>query len=155
VVVRFSRTRKRYERQGLLVENAALEQAEQQCLSDEVARARRRERDRERRADADAQFHARLAAEIRRLFPGCPAERAVAIARHTATRGSGRVGRTAAGRALDTDVVTNAVIASIRHDDTRYDALLMTGIPRPEARQQVRPDIEHILDTWRGTGTRT
>jgi hypothetical protein len=46
VVVRFSRTRKRYERQGLLVENAALEQAEQQCLSDEAARARRRERDR-------------------------------------------------------------------------------------------------------------
>jgi hypothetical protein len=45
VVVRWSRTRKRYERQGLLVEEAGLEQAEQQCLSDEDARMRRRERD--------------------------------------------------------------------------------------------------------------
>ena len=33
VVVRWSRTRKRYERQGLLVEESALEQAEQQCLA--------------------------------------------------------------------------------------------------------------------------
>jgi hypothetical protein len=155
VVVRFSRTRKRYERQGLLVEHAALEQAEQQCLSDEAARAKRRERDRDRRLAADVQFEARLAAEIRRLFPGCPAERAAAIARHTATRGSGRVGRTAAGRALDTDAVTNAVVASVRHDDTGYDTLLMSGVPRPEARQQVQPDIDHVLDTWRGTGTQT
>jgi hypothetical protein len=53
VVVRFSRARKRYERQGLLVEDAALEQAERQCLSDEAAGARRRERDRERRAGTD------------------------------------------------------------------------------------------------------
>jgi hypothetical protein len=45
VVVRWSRTRKRYERQGLLVEDAALEQAEQQCLADSDARMRRRERD--------------------------------------------------------------------------------------------------------------
>src|SRR6266540_1653274 len=111
VVVRFSRTRKRYERQGLLVEDAALEQAERQCLSDEAARARRRERDRDRRADADVQFQAQLAAEICRLFPGCPAARAAAIAGHTATPGSGRVGRSAAARALDTDAVTNAVVA--------------------------------------------
>jgi hypothetical protein len=48
--VRWSRTRKRYERQGLLVEDAALEQAEQQCLADSDARMRRRERDQERRA---------------------------------------------------------------------------------------------------------
>ena len=56
VVVRFSRSRKRYERQGLLVEEAALEQAEAQCLADEEARARRRERDRERRADQDLAY---------------------------------------------------------------------------------------------------
>src|SRR6266498_3734707 len=40
VVVRFSRSRKRYERQGILVEEAALEQAEAQCLADEDARER-------------------------------------------------------------------------------------------------------------------
>ncbi|MCZ7589935.1 MAG: hypothetical protein M5U27_13975 [Gaiella sp.] len=35
VVVRFSRTRRRYERQGILVEEEALERAEQECLEDE------------------------------------------------------------------------------------------------------------------------
>src|SRR5688500_9232752 len=63
VVVRFNRSRKRHERQGLLVEEAAVEQAEQQCLSDEDARARRGERDRERREAADERFQAELAAE--------------------------------------------------------------------------------------------
>ncbi|MGP0033322.1 MAG: hypothetical protein ACLP4R_01890 [Solirubrobacteraceae bacterium] len=48
VVVRFSRARKRYERQGILVEEDALERAEQQCLADEESRARRRDRDAER-----------------------------------------------------------------------------------------------------------
>ena len=40
VVVQFSRTRKRYERQGVLVEEAALERAEQECLADAEARGR-------------------------------------------------------------------------------------------------------------------
>jgi hypothetical protein len=34
VVVRFSRSRKRYERQGVMVEQPALERAEQECLGD-------------------------------------------------------------------------------------------------------------------------
>src|SRR6266508_3165512 len=64
VVVRFSRSRRRYERQGILVEDAALESAEAQCLADEDARSRRRERDRERRAGQDLAFQARLAEEV-------------------------------------------------------------------------------------------
>ncbi len=44
VVVRFSRARKRYERQGLLVEASALERAEQECLNDEEQRLRARSR---------------------------------------------------------------------------------------------------------------
>jgi hypothetical protein len=48
VVVRFSRARKRYERQGVLVEQEALEQAEAECLADEELRGRRREREAER-----------------------------------------------------------------------------------------------------------
>jgi hypothetical protein len=149
VVVRFSRTRKRYERQGLLVEEAAVEQAEQECLSDEEARARRRERDRERREVADERFQADLAEHIGRLFPGCPPQRAAEISLHTGTRGSGRVGRSAAGRALDPDAVTRAVIASIRHEDTAYDELLMAGVPREEARQRIRADIDRVLERWR------
>src|SRR5215475_3802508 len=42
VVVRWSRTRKRYERQGVLVDEQALVTAEDQCASDEDARIRRR-----------------------------------------------------------------------------------------------------------------
>ncbi|HYY88961.1 MAG TPA: DUF2293 domain-containing protein [Chloroflexota bacterium] len=148
VVVRFSRARKRYERQGILVEEVALEQAEEQCLADEEARGRRRERDRERRADQDLEFQARLGEAIVRLFPGCPPGRAEAIALHAGTRGSGRVGRSAAGRALDEEAVRLAVVASIRHQDTDYDALLMSGVPRADARDQVRPDIDRVLAAW-------
>jgi hypothetical protein len=149
VVVRFNRSRRRHERQGLLVERAALEQAEQQCLSDSDARARRRERDRERREAADETFQQELAEEIGRLFPGCPAARAAAISEHTSIRGSGRVGRSAAGRALDPDAVTRAVIASVRHEDTAYDELLMAGVPRDQAREQIREDIDRVIDEWR------
>jgi hypothetical protein len=80
VVVRWSRTRKRYERQGLLVEDAALEQAEQQCLADEDVRMRRRGRDQERRTAADVELQAVMIEEIKRLF-ALPGRRA-AIAGH-------------------------------------------------------------------------
>ena len=148
VVVRWSRTRKRYERQGILVEEPALEQAEQQCLGDEDARLRRRERDRERRADSDVELQARLVEEIARLFPGCPPARAEAIARHTSLRGSGRVGRSAAGRSLDEKAITLAVVASVRHEDTDYDSLLMAGVPREDARERIRAKIEHVIAAW-------
>jgi hypothetical protein len=154
VVVRWSRSRKRYERQGALVEESALELAEQQCMSDADARLRRRERDEVRRASLDAEFQDRLARQIRRLFPGCPAERAVAIAQHTGTRGSGRVGRSAAGRNLDEDAIVLAVVASVRHEDTRYDSLLMSGMPRDVARDEVRPAIDRVLATWRAADSR-
>ncbi|GAA0568335.1 DUF2293 domain-containing protein [Paractinoplanes ferrugineus] len=150
VVVRFSRSRRRQERQGLLVEQTALEQAEQLCLSDEDARARRRERDRERRESADETFQQQLAEEIGRLFPGCPPARAAEIGRHTGTRGSGRVGRSAAARELDPNAVTRAVVASVRHEDTDYDELLMTGVPRDQARERIRDRIDEVLARWRG-----
>ncbi|MEU8242060.1 DUF2293 domain-containing protein [Actinoplanes missouriensis] len=126
-----------------------MEQAEQECLSDEDARARRRDRDRERREVADESFQQELAEEIGRLFPACPPARAAAISRHTGTRGSGRVGRSAAGRALDPDAVTRAVVASIRHEDTDYDELLMSGVPCEEARDRIRTAIDQVLDRWR------
>ncbi|MEU6704102.1 DUF2293 domain-containing protein [Streptomyces wuyuanensis] len=151
VVVRHNRQRTRYERQGLLVEEEALAGAEAACLADAEARARRRERDAARRAAQDVRFTARLTAEILRLFPSCPLDRALDVAAHTSVRGSGRVGRTAAGRALDEGAVTAAVRASVRHLDTGYDALLMRGVPRHEARRRVDPAIEATLTAWRTT----
>ena len=42
VVVRFSRTRKRYGRQGVLVEQAALDRAEEECQADAADRLAKR-----------------------------------------------------------------------------------------------------------------
>ena len=151
VVVGFSRARRRYERQGVLVEGPALAQAEAECLADEDARARRRAREAERRAGEDAGFEARLADEIARLFPGCPPERRAEIAAHTSQRGSGRVGRSAAARALEPHATTLAVVAAARHGETDYDHLLMTGVPRDLARDRVRADLAQLLDRWRHT----
>ncbi|MDT9681437.1 DUF2293 domain-containing protein [Streptomyces sp. TRM76323] len=149
VVVRHDRRRTRYERQGILVEEAALARAEAACRADAGARARRRARDAERRAAEDVRFTAALEARIRRLFPGCPADRAAEIAAHASVRGSGRVGRTAAGRALDEGAVAAAVRASVRHRDTPYDALLTSGVPRRQARVRVAPAVEAVLAAWR------
>ena len=90
-----------------------------------------------------------MADQIARQFPRCPAERAQAIARHAAARGSGRVGRSAAGRALEPEAVELAVIASVRHEDTRYDEMLMSGVDRELARAQVRAQVARKLEEWR------
>ncbi|MFF0228074.1 DUF2293 domain-containing protein [Streptomyces sp. NPDC004629] len=152
VVVRFNRRRSRYERQGVLVEEAALARAEVRCLADAEARRRRRARDARRRAVQDARFAQAFAAEIRRLFPGCPADRAEAIAGHASVRGSGRVGRSAAGRSLSEGAVVSAVVAAVRHLDTPYDRLLMSGVPRHEARRRIAAAVETVLHGWRGAG---
>jgi hypothetical protein len=148
VVVRFSRARRRYERQGLLVEEQALALAESECLADEEARKRRRLRDQERRAEHDEEFTAGFAAEIRNLFPDCPVLRAEGIASHAAKRGSGRVGRSAAGRTLEPGAVRMAVVASVRHLDTPYDELLMRGVERTEARHMVSEQVDQVLGHW-------
>jgi hypothetical protein len=65
VVLKWSRARKRYERQGLLVEAQALERAEEECLADSEVRARCRERAAVRRADLDRQYVERFAQRVR------------------------------------------------------------------------------------------
>jgi len=118
VVVRFSRVRRRYERQCLLVEEETRERAEQERLADEEARAGGRLREAEHRERDDGNLRERFAAEIVHLFPRCPRARAEAIARHAAARGSGRVGRSPAGRSFGPAAVELAVLASVRHEDT-------------------------------------
>jgi hypothetical protein len=150
VVVRFSRSRGRYERQGLLVNEEAIEQAETECLADAEMRERRRERSALRAAEQDQELTAAMTAKIMELFPGCPPSEAHAIAAHTTVRSSGRVGRSAQGRALDDNSVTLAVVASVRHRHTNYDELLMSGVDRENARNRIREKLEDILDSWRG-----
>ena len=149
VVVRFSRARKRYERQGVLVEESALERAEAECSADADQRSARRERAEGYRDKQDQVLAMRMAESIRQMFPGCPPEEAKAIAAHTSIRGSGRVGRTSAGRALEEEALRAAVIAAIRHTHTKYDRLLMKGFDRMDARDAVRDDIDRVLESWR------
>jgi hypothetical protein len=144
-----NRRRTRHERRGALVEADALARAEASLLTDADARARQRERARERAVRQDVELVERMTARIGELFPGCPAERARAVADHTALRGSGRVGRSAAGRALDDDALTAAVVASVRHEDTGYDAMLAAGVPRDAARERIRADVDAVLARWR------
>jgi len=149
VVVRFSRSRGRYERQGALVEEAALDRAEEECRADSDERCAKREQNRLRLAEQDRDLAASMTAVIIRLFPGCPPEEARAVAAHTSVRGSGRVGRTSAGRALEEDALTAAVIAAARHKHTPYDRLLMRGYSRGEARNAIRDALDRVLDSWR------
>ena len=148
VVVRFSRARRRYERQGALVEEAALQKAEEECLSDADVRARGRERAAVRRIDEDEKVATQLAVKILELFPRCPPEEARIIAEHAAQRGSGRIGRTAAGRRLEEESVRLAVVASVRHRHTPYDEILMQSADRPWARAKVQDEIDEILRAW-------
>ncbi len=88
--------------------------------------------------------------EILALFPGCPPAEAHGIAEHTAVRGSGRIGRTEAGRSLDDRAPTLAVIAAIGHRHTNYDELLASGADRADARQRVADRVDEILTRWSG-----
>lgn len=148
VVVRFSRTRKRYERQGVLVEQAALDRADEECHADAAERLANREKAAERVIEQDRNLAAQMTESILALYPSCPPAEAQAIAAHTSRRGSGRVGRTAAGRALDAEALSAAVIAAIRHRHTRYDQLLMHGCSRRDARDAVRDAINRVLEHW-------
>ena len=61
----------------------------------------------------------------------------------------GRGDRSAAGRALDPGAIGLAVAASVRHRDTAYDQLLMSGHGRSEARLLVRDEVDRRLEAWR------
>lgn len=149
VVLKWSHSRKRYERQGLLVEESALERAESECLADAEQRERHRQRAAERRAEHDEEYVRAFAARIREMFPGCPKGREMAIATHACAIHSRRVGRTADAKALESIAINAAVSAHVRHNETRYDALLARGIGRNEAREKIRDDVQHVLDAWR------
>ena len=150
VVLKWSQARKRYERQGLLVESEALEQAEQECLADIEVRTRRQEREAIRRAELDRQYVANFAERVRELFPNCPPGREVTIAEHACLKYSGRVGRSAAAKSLDENAVQLAVIAHIRHVETEYDTLLADGYDRYEARAAVAATVSQVLIQWEG-----
>jgi len=149
VVVRFSRSRKRYERQGLLVESGALERAQEECLSDEEKRRIAREKASLVRERADEQYVAQFTDSIRSRYPDCPPAEAEAIAKHACEKYSGRVGRSAAAKSFDATAMDLAVKAHVRHAHTDYDRLLSQGWERSEARSAVLDRVTEIMERWR------
>lgn len=149
VVLQWSRSRQRYERQGTAVEEEALHKAEEECLADADLREKRAERQRERAAAHDEAFAARFSEAILKLYPSAPEEEAIRITRHACQRNSGRVGRSAAARELDSKIIQLAVRAYLRHRHTGYDELLMSGLPRDEARRRIAPDLDAAEAKWR------
>jgi hypothetical protein len=148
VVVRFSPSRKRYERQGLLVEPGALERAEEECLSDDERRRIAREKAALVREQADHQYVAQFTDAIRLRYPDCPASEAEAIAKHACAKYSGRVGRSAAAKSFDATAIDLAVKAHVRHAHTEYDQLMSRGWERSEARSEVSDRVAEIVERW-------
>ncbi|MCI0447154.1 DUF2293 domain-containing protein [bacterium] len=148
VVLKFSRARRRYERQGLLVEADALGKAEEECLADTEVRERRRQREADRRLELDREYVEQFANRIRELYPGCPPKREVVIAEHACLKYSGRIGRAESAKNFEENAVRIAVEAHIRHAETEYDELLMRGSERWEARDEVHFKVQEILDLW-------
>jgi hypothetical protein len=149
VVVRFSRSRGRYERQGLLVESRALERAQRECLDDEAQRQIARDRASLTRDRADRQYLKEFAECIRSQYPRCPQDEAEAIAKHACEKYSGRIGRSSAAKGFDTDAIELAVKAHVRHTHTEYDRLLSKGWERTEARSAVALKVLDVLERWR------
>lgn len=148
VVVQWARARKHYERQGILVEEEALERAEKECSADAEQRAKRRLLASIRRAEIDRDYVDEFARHIADLYPGCPKDQARRIAEHACRKHSGRVGRSAAAKSFEPEAVRLAVLARIRHAHTRYDELLSAGWFRDEARSEVRSDIDAVATRW-------
>jgi hypothetical protein len=149
IVLRFSRARKRYERQGILVAEEALARAEEECLDDAEVRERRSVADAERRAERDAEYVRKFADQIRNQYPSAPTDAPEAIAVHACQVHSKRIGRTANAKDFDPGAIDLAVQAHVRHRCTKYDALLTDGVDRLDARAQVREAIDAVVVEWR------
>ena len=140
--------RKRNERQGILIEEAALQRAERECLADEDARALARERAAERRARLDAEYVRKFAEQIRERYPNCPTSEEQIIAERACEKYSGRVGRSESAKRFDPAMIDLAVWAHIRHQYTEYDMMLAEGWSRENARNAVATEVESILVSW-------
>lgn len=149
VVLKWSKARKRYERQGLLIEERALVQAEMECLADAEMRERRRFREAERRARVDKEYVREYGKQIKRYYPHIPSGLEAKIAEHACLKHSGRIGRSRDAKRFDEEAITITVAAHARHAETEYDELLMRGIERYDARRIVAAKLNQVLEKWR------
>jgi len=131
------------------VEESAIQRAEQECLDDADLRARRNERAADRRMELDQEYVDRFAKQVHELFSNCPVGREQIIAEHAYQKYRGRVGRSTQAKNLDEKSIPLAVIAHIHHTETNYDELLMQGMERSSARDEVKGVISKVLGNWK------
>jgi hypothetical protein len=148
VVLKFSRVRKRYERQGILASPEILDQARRECEADEAARESKRQASAARREKQETTHLAAFAARIRELYPSAPDGVEHEIAAHACRKHSRRVGRSAFAKELSPESIHLAVRAHIRHRHTSYDRLMSSGAERPDARLLVAARIEETTRRW-------
>jgi len=148
VVLQWSKSRRRYERQGLLVEEEALDKAEQECLADSDVRKLKNKRAAVKRAELDEQYVSEFAKKVCEIYPSCPKGKEIIIAEHACLKYSGRVGRSASAKELKAKSITLAVRAHIRHTESPYDSILARGFPRKEAREAVKNQVDTVLKKW-------
>jgi hypothetical protein len=151
IVLRFGR-RRRYERQGVLVEEAALERAQRECAADAEARKRSRAKAAVRRDEEDARYVKEFAERLSEQFPACPADERQAVADHACQKYSGRVGRSASARNFNPKAIELALRAHARHTHTNYDQLLARGMSRVKAREAVGGVVDDVMTRWRRRG---
>jgi hypothetical protein len=153
VIVRWSKPGKRYERQGTLLEQAAILRAQQESAADAPLREAKNKKAAAKREIEDRQYLAAFTVELKRLFPSCPTAEAQEIVKHACEKYSGRVGRSADAKDLDPEKIRLAVIAHIRHIHTGYDKFMDMNIPKHEARRLIQAKIQRVLATWESAST--
>jgi hypothetical protein len=152
VVLKWSSARKHYERQGLLVEETALELAEGECLADFEVRELKKEREAVFLAGVPGDELLCASLDSGKEFADLLGELLYVLLIEPGSSLGGRVGRSGAAKSLDENSILLAVVAHIRHRETNYDELLGTGWERSDARGEVAGRIDEVLTRWQAEG---
>jgi hypothetical protein len=148
VVFRFNKSKRRNERQGILVASEAIEAARLQCQADEPERLKKRQSSAKSRLKKESNYVEQFAKCVRDMYPNAPIGTELQIAEHACETGSGRVGRSQGAKQLSKGYVRLAAIAYVRHKHTIYDRLLAKGCPRDLARDNIRGKVDQVLGEW-------
>ncbi|KAL7624867.1 hypothetical protein AAE478_004081 [Parahypoxylon ruwenzoriense] len=94
----------------------------------------------------DRKMEADFRHSILSQFPQIPSNELPKVVSQAMKKGSGRVGRT--GKLDIAEKTRLAVHAHVRHTHTEYDKLLRNGVPREQARNQIREMVDKMMKTW-------
>lgn len=148
VVYTWNQRRKRFERKGQYVTAVSIVEAKISCEKDQEKRNTNNVKAAERRVVQDKEYIEAFGIAILRFYPSCPANKEKEIAEHACLKHSGRVGRTAAAKEFDREMIDRAVEAHIRHSETNYDYQFGIGKLKREIRTDVKNEVVRIMKKW-------